>query len=334
MFSCPNCAQVLGDYPDGGILVVVCARCTFRYEVTGGVVAAMESHRVEVTPSSREVRARYMRRFELSVATTPRETLRFRFETDRDDDWIRMSNGHRCAVVFSMRGAVRDDLLFVVDRTTSERFVLAKAGQRSRKIAIASGTMVAAGIAVAGIAAAIPLLAVGGFAVVAGVGAFALLRRVTTPGQAISAIERETLTARQALLGQKRTLLRSRDSVIVDIDARRAMRQRLELLRLRMVAVRLDAYADRIRSIDAALATLDEQLALDARLADEYDRAIQILEIEFESSLAADALPMDSGRIMDARLEELRGVEELRAETTRRLAANAEVERLLRTNTD
>ena len=111
--------------------------------------------------------------------------------------------------------------------------------------------------------------------------------------------------------------------MLVEIEGRRALRQRLESLRDRMVALRLDGYADRIVAIERALATLMEQLELDVRLADEYERAIQIMDIEHESSLAAEAIPSDSASIVAARLLELRDIEELRADTTRRLAANA-----------
>ena len=333
MFSCPNCAQVLGDYPDRGTLVVACARCTFKYEANGGVAMAMHSQTVELTAASERARAVHIRRFELVVATSIRETVRFTFDTDRADDWVRIAKGDQCAIVFSMRGDDREELLFVVNRTAGERFVLAKPGQRSKKLAVLGGIVVSAVLTVAGVASALPLLAAGGLAVAIGVGANALLRRWLRPTNALAADERDTLSSRQALLGQKRELLRSREIVVVEIEGRRALRQRLESLRDRMVALRLDGYADRIVAIERALATLMEQLELDVRLADEYERAIQILDIEHESSLAAEAIPSDSASIVAERLLELRDIEELRADTTRRLAANAEVERLLRHHT-
>ena len=272
------------------------------------------------------------RRFELTIAISARETLRFTFDTERDDEWIRIPTGNRCVVVFGMRGDRRDGLLFVVDRTSGERFVLAVPGQRSRNRAMAYGSL-AGVIAGAGAAAlSLPLLAVGAIAAVVGVGTAKALGYALKPSHALAAGERHSLTARQALLGEKRELLRLREEVIVEIEARRAMRQRLERLRTRMVSLRLDAYAERIVTIDHALTALDEQLDVDARLAAEYERTIQILEIEYESSVAVDELPDDSASIMDARRSELREIEELRAETTRRLAANAEVESLLRSH--
>ena len=332
MFSCPNCKQVIGEYPEAGVLVVVCANCTFKYEVSGGTVKLLTSRVVEgraTIPNDQRARSR---RFELTLAISARETLRFTFETDRDDDWIRIPEGNRCVVVFNMRGARRDGLLFVVDRTSGERFILAVPGQRSRTRAIAYGSLAAL---VAGVGAAmvsLPLLAAGALAAVVGVGTAKALGYALKPSHTLPAGELHSLTARQALLGEKREMLRLREEVIIEIEGRRAMRQRLESLRTRMVALRLDAYADRIVTIDHALTALDEQLAVDTRLAAEYERTVQILDIEYESSVATESLPEVSATIMDARLSELREIEELRAETTRRLAANAEVETLLRSH--
>ena len=334
MFTCPNCAQALGDYPDRGILVVACARCTYRYEVTGGIVMSMHSSKVESSPAVEGRRAMHIRRFALVVAPSARETLRFTFDTDRTDDWVRIAKGDQCAVVFSMRGDDREELLFIVNRTAGERFVLAKPGQRSKKLALAGGIVLSAVVTVAGVAYAIPVIAAAGLSLAAGIGGTAVLRRWLTPTNSLPEDERDTLTARQALLGQKSELLRSRDIVAVEIEGRRALQARLESLRDRMTAMRLDAYAERIALINRALAALREQLDLDVRLVGEYDHAIQMLEIEYDSSMAAEVFPQDGASILQARLEELRNIEELRAETTRRLAANAEVERLLGAHSD
>ncbi|MDQ2664527.1 MAG: hypothetical protein M3Z05_00785 [Gemmatimonadota bacterium] len=332
MFSCPNCAQVLGEYPDAGVVVIPCARCSFKYEVSGGRVIDLTSWKVEVRPATLQTRAMHARCFELALTISARESLRFTFATERDDDWIRMRPGAMAVVVYSMRGEKREELLFVVDRTSGERYVLAKPGHGSRERAVVYGSLAGMVAAVVG-AMTFPLIAALGIGAMVGAGTFKGLGYVLKPNHALPADEREALVSRQALLGQKRELQRSRDAVMIEIDGRRALSRQLGSLRARMVTLNVDAYADRIAAIDRALTTLDAQLDVDMRLATEYERTIQVLDIEYESGIAAEALPDDSASILDARLLELHGVEELRAETTRRLAANAEVERLLRTPT-
>ena len=332
MFSCPNCKRVVGEYPGTGVLVVVCAHCTFKYELSAGAVKSLASRRVEVRPATAREDATYVRRFELTIATSRRETLRFTFDTDRADEWIRIPPGNVVDVVFSMRGESREELLYIVDRTSCERFVLARAGTRSRQRALLYGSGVAVLAGIGAVALAVPAIGVMGVVLATGFAATKGFAFALTLRHGIGAGELETLNVQQGLLGQKRTLLQSRSDVVAEIETRRALKQRLGDLRARMVSVALDAYAPRIETIARALASLDAQLAVDEQLLAEYDRTIQIVDIEYDSMAAADAMPADGGAILDSRLAELRGVEDLRAETTRRLAANAEVEQLLRTH--
>ena len=333
MFSCPNCKRVVGEYPETGVLVVVCAHCTFKYELSAGAVKSMSSRRVEVSAATAREDATYARRFELTIQASPRETLRFTFDTDRADEWIRIPPGNVVDVVFSMRVESREELLYIVDRTSCERFVLARAGTRSRQRALLYGSGLAVLAGIGAVALAVPAIGVIGVVLATGFAASKGFAFALKPRHGIGAGELETLNVQQGLLGQKRTLLQSRSEVVAEIETRRALKQRLGDLRARMVSVALDAYAPRIETIARALASLDAQLAVDEQLLAEYDRTIQIIDIEYDSMAAADAMPSDGGgAILESRLAELRGVEDLRAETTRRLAANAEVEQLLRTH--
>lgn len=332
MFSCPHCGSVVGQYPDAGVSSVVCATCTFKYELSAGTCRSLRSQPIEVRPATVSGRAVLVRRFELAVATSSRETLRFTFETERDDDWIHIATGDRVVVAHSMRAERREELLFVVDRTSGERFVLAKPDQRSKSRSVLYGVLAAAVAMATGVLMSIPLGLTAITAILAGAAVSKTLRSTLKPTHALAADEQGELSARQELLAKKQSLLASRNAVLDDIETRRALGEKLRSLRSRMVAVQLDAYATRIAATDRALTALEEQRQVDERLMSEYDRTLQILDIEYESSVAADALPPDAAAIMDGRLAELRVVEELRAEVTRQLSANDEVEQLLRSN--
>ena len=74
---------------------------------------------------------------------------------------------------------------------------------------------------------------------------------------------------------------------------------------------------------------MNEQIALDDRLRDGYDRNIKILEIEHESGETAERLSADLSAPVHEKLQELRLLEEQHAELGRLLAANVELERFL-----
>ena len=332
MFTCPHCANVIGEYPEAGVAVLVCGGCTFKYELSAGNVVGLDSRRVQVSVGVDSVRRRYYRHYELVLRTSPRETLRFRFDTDRDDEWIQMRAGEPAAVVYGMRGKKRNELLFVLNRASRERFVLGHPGQRAKGLSTLYGVLAGAVAGTAAAMASAPFLLAAGIAGVAGIAVRQGLSRLLRPRHTLRAEEQLTLSSRQALLGQKRSLMELRAAVGDDVERRGALRERLRHLRTRMSAVQLDAYTARIGAIDRALATLEEQIDVDLRLVAEYDRTLQIVDIEYEASLAADAISLEGSAVIESRLAELRDAEELRAETTRRLAANAEVEQLLGAN--
>lgn len=332
MFNCPNCETLAGEYPDVGVSTVVCANCTYKYELSTGTIAGFTSQSVEVRGRSEGQHALYARKFELTIAISSRETLRFTFGTERDDEWIRLSRGETATVVYSMRETRREELLFVVNRTTGERFILGTPNTRSKNRAALIGVLSAAmgGVAMLFLEVPGPLIIVGAIALGSGVGM--ALRPLFAPKHVLRSDERAELSARKSMLEEKRELLKLRGDVIGDVETRDALYKRLSDLRARMVAVKVEAYAGRIEAIDRALASLDAQLAVDRQLAAEYDRTLQIIEIEYDATVTADVIPTDGASVLEERLAELKSAVEMRAETTRRLSANAEVEKLLRSH--
>jgi hypothetical protein len=329
MFLCPNCSQVVGEYPDAGVEIVVCPACTYKYEVSGGTVASFTSRGVEVRPAMEGRRAQYARDFELIVTISPRERLRFSFVTERDDEWIHIAKGDEVAVVYGMRKARRETLLFIVNRHTSARFVLGTpdSGTKNRAALIGAGAAILGGGAALMLAVPPPVMVLLTIGMAAG--AFLAAKPMLRPTHELQSGERAELSARASLLEEKRGLPRLRAGVSDEMSTRVALRRQLDDLRTRMVAVQIDAYASRIAATEKALAGLDEQLDMDRRLLAEYDRTIEILDIEHDASKASDAIPADAATFIETRRAELRAAEELRAETTRRLSANAEVEALL-----
>jgi hypothetical protein len=330
MFSCPNCNTLVGEYPDAGVSTIVCAACTYKYELSAGTVATFTSHGVQVQAATQRERAQYAREFELGLQISPRERLKFTFSTARDDEWIHLSKGDEAVVVYGMRKGKRDGLLFIVNRSSSDRFVIGTPDASTRNLAAVVGVVAAVmsgGVAfVSASPAPFVMLAGLGGAVAAYLAAKPLLR----PTHRLASDERAELGARRTLLEEKRSLLRLRAAVVDEMEVRLALRKQLDDLRTRMIAVKLDAYAPRIAAMDRAMTTLDAQLDVDRQLAAEYERTLEIIDIEYDVSVASDAVPTDGANIVATRRAELRAAEERRAETTRRLAANAEVEQLLR----
>jgi hypothetical protein len=101
-----------------------------------------------------------------------------------------------------------------------------------------------------------------------------------------------------------------------------------------MLGVGAELYQARVTAIDRALGLIDAQLALEHRLHGGYTRSIQMLEIELESGAAADAFDAPAATHLADTLTEMRELEQQQSDLARQIAANAEVEALLKSGAD
>jgi hypothetical protein len=159
------------------------------------------------------------------------------------------------------------------------------------------------------------------------------LRKTMKPGNALVrrlGPGKRTLSTVQELVDARHQFAQSRDGHAQSLKAKHDLRRRLVSLRDKMVELGLPAYRARIAIIDAALATLDQQIAVYTRLRDGYDRNIKMIEIELESGAAAEKFDEDISAAIAAAVSELDVLEVSQRELGRQLEANVEVEELLR----
>jgi hypothetical protein len=152
------------------------------------------------------------------------------------------------------------------------------------------------------------------------------------PVRYLTAERRAALVTTQELESARDKLMLSRNGHSTARRRKLDLRARLVALRGKMRALALPAYAPRIASIDAALLMLDRQIDMDRRLCAGYDRSIGMIDVELEAGAAADQMTDDIAHAIDEAMRELRALEASQAELERQLAANIEVEQLLRRN--
>jgi hypothetical protein len=329
MFLCPKCNASLGEVGPSGILEEVCSRCHYKFQVLKGRLADRTSEPVLLRRETPGQRAEYRRDYELRLELPDRYEV-LSLCTSGPDDQIPVRPGDTVSFVHTMKGDHRQDLLFVTDHTTGEQFKLGNVGDTARRdvalisLALGIGTAI-----VSHLAGATPLVMLVAALIVV-VGSAVLLWGRFAPVEELPDDEHAVLAARQELLDQKRQMFLQRERINADRREKSETISRLHDLQAKMRAVGLGAYQPRIETIDRAIATLRDQIALDERLLEAYDRNISIIEIEYETGDAASALSPDIGAEMALKLDELRALEAQHADLSRELAANEEVERLLR----
>jgi hypothetical protein len=119
---------------------------------------------------------------------------------------------------------------------------------------------------------------------------------------------------------ESRGLIRQRDTTIDELQG----------LLDTMSRVDSALYEERAARIREGIAVLERQIELEVSLLDEYRRADELLEVELETLRVAGGLEDEAARRIDERFAALESIMESNREMERMIAANEEVERLVR----
>jgi len=329
MFLCPKCNASLGEVGPTGILEEVCSRCHYKFQVLKGRLAARSSELVTVRRETPGQHAQYRRDYELRLDLPDRYEV-LSLTTSGEADKLPMRQGNTVSFVHTMKGDEREDLLFITGHTTGEQFTIGRIGATARSRAALYALLLGIGTGIFTLMAGASGTFIAVYSIVVMAGSMLLLSRKLSPVMTLPEDEQAALAARQELLEQKRQMLLQQARIEDDRRDKTATIARLKELQAKMRSVGLAAYQARIETMDRAIATLNDQVALDERLLAAYARNISIVEIEYETGTATTALPSDLGEEMSLKFDELRTLEAQHAELSRELEANEEVERLLK----
>ncbi|MBB4639244.1 hypothetical protein [Longimicrobium terrae] len=329
IFNCPVCHTPAGELAASGTQTLFCGNCRFKYHITAGRLESRGSREIVHSAQTHQSAARTSREYEFRIAQPEGlRTITLRIP-GREDRFIAHKND-KLAIVHAMRGDVAENAIAVINQTTGKEVVIGKPGQTTLFGSVVSGmaagliTLFAlAALDVSGTIAA--LLSV----LLAGIVAYTLQEKLK-PRHAISAAQQSALGRSTQLLLQKSGLEQRIQEVTADRRQRMEIREKLLGLQAKMQEVGADLYQTRMDRIRGALPLLDEQLALDDKLLHAYRRTQLMMEIELESSSAADAIPESLPGEFGARQAEIEAIEARTSDLKLLLSANEEVERFIR----
>lgn len=327
-FRCPTCGTAIADVPGPGVVDATCSRCRYPYRLTTGTLEVAGSREVALVRHGVAQSGQYEREYDLRIRPAPATVQIASFRRPMGESPVSLGPGDLVTLAHTLVGGEPGRLAVVVNHTAQQTHVLVRPGSDwlTQSNAVLA-TILACGLLIAAAAGSpVPLLLAAVLAaVIYGVGREqSSHRRQLAPGEVIELRRAETL------LEQKQKLALRQRELGAEHARKEALATRLRALREKMEAVGADHYRTRLGIVDAGLRVLDQQLETGRRLLAQYERTQKMLEIEIEAgTLLADVAGTDAGEIQHA-MDELEALRATHEELQHRLAANEEVERLLR----
>jgi hypothetical protein len=330
IFHCPSCRSAIGELVASGAQTLFCARCRFKYHVAAGVLASRGSRQITHQRQTTRQAGSYEREYEFRLTRANHQVEMVTVRLPGKDDRFRAKANDTIAIVHAMRGHMRENLVALVNQTTGHVTVVGTPGGDTGATAAGIGciTFIALVLGLNGTGIPSPAPVIIAIAVSALV--FLKLVEALKPRHHLAPTQQAALSRSTKLLEQKAALRRRTNAVHRDRQDKAEMRGKLLALKDKMEEIGGGLYQSRIDRISQALPLIDEQIELDDRLLAACDKALKMVEIELESDSAAEAIPDDVAQALEEREHEIALIESRTNDVELMLAANEEVERVLR----
>ncbi|CAA9565408.1 hypothetical protein AVDCRST_MAG81-1004 [uncultured Synechococcales cyanobacterium] len=315
--KCPSCRKPI-FFPeveeiDEDQLEIICPGCQYKYSLVSAQVLGFASE-VETTPANKyKKQPSYRHIYELRLLTANRKLKALRLETPGPEQKISAFPKDEMLMLYTLRGKALDELVWIENHTTGKSCLLKKPDAKARSAGVTTGivTLFAGGV----LAMLVHLPGKLSLAIVvpASVGAGVY---VTQLNESKSRDKKEItrLASEQSLLGQIHSLDHRIHELKRELASNQKTINRFKALRQKMIDAGEDIYAYRVETISKGISVMEKQRGLTQNLIDGYAQVVAILEIEFQTSRLAEALPEDVSEQILGRMQELKAIEDKREE--------------------
>lgn len=308
---CPTCSRPIADL-NNAAPQVTCGACQHHYGVVHGKLSKHSSINETLLFLSHKLPSLHKRHYTLQITTPDRNLKQLQFSIPGKTDPLPVHHGDVVSVLYTMQGYLMKKLVAVNNHTTGKRYVLPKPVPSSSHLTLTLSTIVL-GLLVGSFFSGVNVFLV---SVATALGVLAYLKvtniaQLTSPSLEYGR-EGTRLAGDQRLLAQKLKIEHRLDEINHECKSNQGLVDRLDDLKQKMVNVDQQLYAPRIFRTTGAVTILKQQITNNQRLVREYRRALQMIEIEVETSWIADQLPDVNNftRAIMQKLEELKAIED------------------------
>jgi hypothetical protein len=328
VIRCPQDKQVLGEINSRGEFLGICPRCKCAYGAHFGQLTAKHSKQRTIQRQTRKQRGVYLRDYEFRLSQPSGKLYTLRFSISGKDDRLGVRRGDQVVVIYqaNAKGDLQQVLRVQNKTTGGDDFVSSpKTGATaSALLGIAVGVL-AFMFLLSALPPAIGLLSLGvSIALGVGVAVFSLrLRQIK-----LSPEKQAEIAQSQGLLEEKTKISQRIGELASEMQTAQEQFNRLKALHERMNRTDPKAYASRMKTLKAAGNLLRQSIQGTKRLMDEYAKALEIIDIEYESGQVGQDFASNPDSLISRKLDELKAIESRNSDIRLQLQANEEVKKL------
>lgn len=321
----------MGIDPDG-TFQATCLSCSRMYRVVHGRLSERSSIQEAVLYLTSKLPSLYKRHYEFRITTPARDLKLLKFSIAGRVDQVPVRRGDMVSVLYSSRGYILKKLISITNHTTGRDYVLPSPALGYTYLLTSRGSLAAMVclstlyLSFGQFLITLPVLVLSGYLYLKLIHA----AQLTNPPLRMDVQEEVRLMTDQELLGQKHRLEQRVSELKYECHTNKTLIRQLQALSEKMLSFDRTLYSFRVNRIDRAVTILRQQMTNAKGLVAEYNKTLQMIEIEVETSKIAAQLP-DAEEFMTmilGRLEELKAIEHQNQQLKFQLEANEEVRRL------
>jgi hypothetical protein len=270
----------------------------------------------------------YKRHYTLEITTPDRNLKQLQFSIPGRVDLVPVNSGDLVSILYTMQGYVMKKLVVITNHTTGKRYVLpTPIPSPVHQIVVLSAAM--SGLLVVSVFSGISIVLTSAASALVILAYLKLTHtaQFTSPPLEDCGATGRRLASDQRLLVQQFKLQQRIEELTHDCKTNHLLLDQINHLKQKMASVDSHLYGARIYRATTAMTILNQQIVNNQRLIREYRRALNMIDIEIDTSWIADQLPDadDFSRKILHRLDELQEIEAQNQFLKFQLAAYEEV---------
>jgi hypothetical protein len=330
--KCPKDGRLLGEIGPKGEFLGTCAKCKLTYGASLGTLISRHSRQETIQRQTSKQRGVYQRNYELRLNQPGGRLLTIAFTIPGKADTITVRKNDQVVVLYQAdsKGDLQSVLRVQNKATGDDQYVGTPKAARGVEYLVLTSIIISIAAWIVLISAGFPEGVAFVMCLIPGVAFGFYTIKVLIKRQRVELPPEKLKQADEvhSLLGEKARIRDRLRELTAELSTAQSQFARTKSLYLRMSKADATAYASRMQTLKAAGSLLKQSVEGSTKLIAEYGKALEIIDIEYESGQIGQDFASNPDSLVSQKLEELKVIEAHNLEVQALLEANEEVRKL------